>query len=56
MYLISALPNVYYEKIVANFQSAFHAPVSLPYFRELKVPEFVFRSVVLHLHKMSNEI
>lgn len=24
--------------------------------RELKVPEFVFRLVVLHLHKKNNEI
>ena len=49
MYLNSAFPNVYYEKIVANFHSTRQPEYLFSLMRELNMPEFVFRSVVLHL-------
>lgn len=49
MYLNSAFPNVYYEKIVANFHSTSQPEYLFFLVRELNMPEFVSMSVVLHL-------
>jgi hypothetical protein len=56
MYLNSGSQMFIMKKMSQIFYHVFQTASVLFSIRELKVPEFVFRSVVLHLHKKNNEI